>query len=104
MENVKIQQNTAIIPLGRYEELIQTEKNFNEGTIIIKHNFWMWDVIFTKDAATKEMVNNLKEANTAKRRIERENLMIKQSRLFLTWEEIFKAIKNKFKRNENKPL
>lgn len=66
--NVTIVENSVVISLNRYNELVEKEKAFNKKLIYTKGSFISWggkstDTVFTDDEAAKQLSIDLANSN-----------------------------------------
>ena len=106
ISNITVVENTVVISLDRYNELVSKEKKVNENTVYTKRS-WGWSTsdenVFTNDEAVKELSNELIKSREETRKLEEEkNVLVTHNKELLkikkdySWKEIFLIIKNKF--------
>lgn len=99
--NITVVENTVMISLSRYEELLSKEKQTQENVIYTKKGWFNNEFIFTNDKAIKEISIDLRNALAEVEEIKEQNQILKRHNIGLkaknnySWQEIFIILKNK---------
>jgi hypothetical protein len=105
VSNITISENTVVISLKRYNELLDTEKHLKENVVYTKGNAWSWNpayvnTVFTNDEAIKTMAEDMSklQQEVVVVTVERDKLKddFVAPKLKYSWREIFAIIKNKY--------
>ena len=103
VSNIQIGENSVVISLKRYNELLEKEKQLQNKVIMVSLG-WGGHTVYTDDEATKELAKNYQQKITENLKLEKNYSELQalfhevkvEKPFTYTWKDIFKAIKSKF--------